>query len=194
MPRVTDPLKIRNMEIKNRLGFPPMMSGSISNGIPGKRFYNVYEPIAKGGVGLITVEASTTEPMNNPITPCLGLDENIPAFKEFTDRIHKHDTKIGIQFAHGGILAYGLAVVGREEEAQIMLDDLVKLSEKQYVSKADFALVCMELGEIDQAFSWLDKAYEEYDSWMFQLHDPVWDPIRSDLRFKALLQKMGLDN
>jgi 2,4-dienoyl-CoA reductase-like NADH-dependent reductase (Old Yellow Enzyme family) len=105
MPRVTDPLKIRNMEIKNRLGFPPMMSGSISNGIPGKNFYNVYEPIAKGGVGFITVEASSTDPMNNPIQPCLGLDDNIPAFKEFTDKIHEYGTKIGIQFAHGGILA-----------------------------------------------------------------------------------------
>ena len=104
MARVTDPLQIRNMEIKNRLGFPPMMSGSISNGIPGKNFYNVYEPIAKGGVGIITVEASSTDPMNTPISPCLGLDENIPAFKEFTDRIHKYGTKIGIQFAHGGIL------------------------------------------------------------------------------------------
>jgi len=105
MPRITDPLRIRNMEIKNRLGFPPMMSGSISNGIPGKRFYNIYEPIAKGGVGLITVEASSTEPMNNPIQPCLGLNKNIPAFREFTDRIHEYDTKIGIQFAHGGILS-----------------------------------------------------------------------------------------
>jgi len=105
MPRVTDPLKIRNMEIKNRIGFPPMMSGSISNGIPGKNFYNVFEPIAKGGAGYITVEASSTDPMNNPIQPCLGLDENIPAFKEFTDKIHEYGTKIGIQFAHGGILA-----------------------------------------------------------------------------------------
>ena len=104
MPRVTDPLKIRNMEIKNRLGFPPMMSGSITNGIPGDNFYHVYEPIAKGGVGLITVEASSTDPMNNPIQPCLGLDGNIPAFKKFTDRIHEYGAKIGIQFAHGGIL------------------------------------------------------------------------------------------
>ena len=104
MPRITDSLKIRNMEIKNRLGFPPMMSGSISNGIPGEKFYNVYEPIARGGVGFITVEASTADPMNNPITPCLGLDANIPAFKEFTDRIHKNDVKIGMQFSNGGIL------------------------------------------------------------------------------------------
>lgn len=113
MPRVTDPLKIRNMEIKNRLGFPPMMSGSISNGIPGEKFYNVYEPIAKGGVGLITVEASSTEPMNNPIQPCLGLDENIPAFKEFTDRIHTYGTKIGVQFAHGGILTLMMIAIMR---------------------------------------------------------------------------------
>ena len=104
MPRVTDTLKIRNMEIKNRLGFPPMMSGSISNGIPGKNFYNVYEPIAKGGAGLITVEASSPDPMNTPITPCMGLDENIPAFKKFTDRIHEYDTKIGVQIASSGIL------------------------------------------------------------------------------------------
>ena len=105
MPRITDPLKIRNMEIKNRLGFPPMMSGSISNGVPGDRFYHVYEPIAKGGAGLITVEASSTDPMNNPIQPCLGLDANIPEFKKFTDRIHEYGAKIGIQFAHGGILS-----------------------------------------------------------------------------------------
>ncbi len=105
MPRVTDPLKIRNMEIKNRIGFPPMMSGSISNGIPGDNFYHVYEPIAKGGVGFITVEASSTDPMNNPIQPCLGLDANIPEFKKFTDRIHEYGAKIGIQFAHGGILS-----------------------------------------------------------------------------------------
>ena len=105
MARITDPLKIRNMEIKNRLGFPPMMSGSISNGVPGKNFYNVYEPIAKGGAGLITVEATGTEPMNNPVQPCMGLDENIPAFKKFTDKIHEYGAKIGIQFAHGGILS-----------------------------------------------------------------------------------------
>jgi len=104
MPRITDPLKIRNMEIKNRLGFPPMMSGSIDNGLPGEKFYNIYEPIARGGAGLITLEASSPAPMNNPITPCLGLDENIPAFKKFTDRIHEYDTKIGMQFSEGGIL------------------------------------------------------------------------------------------
>lgn len=104
MPRLTDSLKIRNMEIKNRLGYPPMMSGSISNGVPGKNFYNVYEPLARGGAGLITVEASSPDPMNTPITPCIGLDENIPAFKKFTDKIHEYGTKIGIQIAHGGIL------------------------------------------------------------------------------------------
>ncbi|MHA1915742.1 MAG: oxidoreductase [Promethearchaeota archaeon] len=104
MARVTDSLKIRNMEIKNRLGFPPMMSGSISNGIPGNNFYNVYEPIARGGAGLITVEASMPEPMNTPISPCFGLDENIPAFKKFTDKIHEYGAKIGAQLANGGIL------------------------------------------------------------------------------------------
>jgi serine/threonine protein kinase/Tfp pilus assembly protein PilF len=105
--------------------------------------------------------------------------------------LQKFVTDYGL--AQGGILAYGLAVVGRAEEAKNMLDDLVNLSEQEYVSSGDIALVYMALGEIDKAFEWLDKAYEEYDSWMFHLHDPVWDPIRSDLRFKALRKKRGLD-
>ena len=49
-----------------------------------------------------------------------------------------------------------------------------------------------QLGEKDQAFVWLEKAYEEYDSWMFQLQDPVWDPLRADSRFQDLLRRMKL--
>ena len=45
---------------------------------------------------------------------------------------------------------------------------------------------------MDQAFVWLEKAYEEYDSWMFQLQNPVWDPLRADSRFQDLLRRMQL--
>ena len=48
------------------------------------------------------------------------------------------------------------------------------------------------LGEKDQAFEWLERAYREYDSWMFQIHDPLWDSLRSDPRYQDLLRRMNL--
>ena len=56
------------------------------------------------------------------------------------------------------------------------------------------AILYFVLGEDDLGFQWLDKAYEEYDSRMRLLKiDPVFDRVRSDPRFEAILKKMGLE-
>ncbi|MBI4166883.1 MAG: alpha/beta fold hydrolase [Acidobacteria bacterium] len=60
------------------------------------------------------------------------------------------------------------------------------------VAPGDFAVVYCLLGENEAALDWLDKAYDEYDSWMFQLEDPLWDPLRSHPRFLALLRRLQL--
>ena len=60
------------------------------------------------------------------------------------------------------------------------------------VAPGDFAAVYCLLGESEKALDWLDKAYNEYDSWMFQLEDPLWDPLRPHPRFQALLRRMQL--
>jgi len=49
------------------------------------------------------------------------------------------------------------------------------------------------LGDKDQAFHWLERAYSEHDDEMVTLKiDTVWDPLRSDPRFKDLLRRVGL--
>jgi TolB-like protein/Flp pilus assembly protein TadD len=49
-----------------------------------------------------------------------------------------------------------------------------------------------QLGDKDQAFAWLEKAYEKHDSPMFRLKiQPWWDPLRSDPRFQDLLRRMN---
>jgi 2,4-dienoyl-CoA reductase-like NADH-dependent reductase (Old Yellow Enzyme family)/thioredoxin reductase len=102
----------------------------------------VYEPIARGGAGLITVEASSPEPMNTPVTPCLGLDENIPAFKEFTDKIHEYGAKIGVQLANGGILTL-MFIAGAKFNMPVVAPSKVD----PVIASSAFALVNPNWGE-----------------------------------------------
>jgi len=54
------------------------------------------------------------------------------------------------------------------------------------------AAVYVALGDVEQAFKWLQKSYDEHDNWLAQLQvDPVMDPLRSDPRFQQLMRKMG---
>ena len=50
------------------------------------------------------------------------------------------------------------------------------------------------LGENNKAFDWLEKACEqrEYDIIHLKI-DPIYDPLRSDPRFKQLLDKLGFE-
>jgi hypothetical protein len=50
------------------------------------------------------------------------------------------------------------------------------------------------LGETDQAFAWLERAFEEQSNILqFLKVHPYFDPIRSDPRFADLLRRTGLD-
>jgi serine/threonine protein kinase len=62
-----------------------------------------------------------------------------------------------------------------------------------YSSAYDIASMYAELGEKDQAFRWLETAYQERDFWLLGLKtDYSLDPIRSDPRFAELVRKVGL--
>lgn len=53
------------------------------------------------------------------------------------------------------------------------------------------AEVYIGLGDKDEAFRWLERAYKEHDSWLALLKVwPPFDPLRSDPRFANLLQRM----
>jgi tetratricopeptide (TPR) repeat protein len=90
-------------------------------------------------------------------------------------------------------LGYVFAVSGKTSQAHEMLDELKKRSEHAFVSPYNVAKVYVGLGEIDLTFEWLDKAYEERSEWMIWLKvDPKLDCIRSDARFRKLMQRIGL--
>ena len=91
-------------------------------------------------------------------------------------------------------LARVYAMASREAEARTILDDLLAQSNERHVSPCLIAEIYASLGENDEAFKWLDRAYGERDSLLVVLKAaPKWDPLRSDPRFKELLKKMNFE-
>jgi TolB-like protein/Tfp pilus assembly protein PilF len=82
---------------------------------------------------------------------------------------------------------------GHIDEAREILDELYRKARERYVSPVDFAKLHNELGDIDEAFHWMDKAVEDRRGWLVYLNvEPAVDNLRSDPRFHALLKRMNL--
>jgi eukaryotic-like serine/threonine-protein kinase len=90
------------------------------------------------------------------------------------------------------LLGAAYALAGRPVEARKLLQELISLSKKRYISPVYMAIPCIGLGQKDQAFEWLEKAYDDRSDWMVLLQtEPVFDSIRSEARFQNLLRKVG---
>jgi hypothetical protein len=66
-----------------------------------------------------------------------------------------------------------------------------KVARGEYVPAAEFVRIYVQLGENEQAFAWLGKAVQERNrlAWEFKVN-PLFDPLRSDPRFEALIQQV----
>jgi len=82
---------------------------------------------------------------------------------------------------------------GQKTKAQQVLDELKARAMREFIDPGLIAFIYIDLGETDQAFTWLEKVYEERSSWIAFLQvEPKFDRLRSDPRFSALLKKVGL--
>ena len=92
-----------------------------------------------------------------------------------------------------GYLGYVYAAAGKRVEAQKVLEELKALSKNRYVSPYSFACIYAGLNEQDQAFDWLERAYQEHSFFMVLLKsETVFDNLHPDPRFKELLKRMNL--
>ncbi|HXM49264.1 MAG TPA: tetratricopeptide repeat protein [Pyrinomonadaceae bacterium] len=90
-------------------------------------------------------------------------------------------------------LGHGFAASGNKVEAQRVLAELKDLSRRQYVSPYGVAMIYAALGDKEQAFQSLEKAYAERNTELVFLKvDPRADPLRADLRFQELVKKVGI--
>jgi len=89
-------------------------------------------------------------------------------------------------------LGHAYAVAGRKTEARAVLRELTGLSRRRYLEPDLVALIHVGLGEREEAFRWLERAYEERAVKMVLLKvEPAFDPLRDDPRFADLLRRVG---
>ena len=92
------------------------------------------------------------------------------------------------------ILAVTYAASGETAPASAIYDELVARSRVEYVSPYVLAMLSGALGKKDEAFEWLDRAYDERDPILHSVARHAYlAPLRDDPRFDALLKRMGLE-
>jgi TolB-like protein len=91
------------------------------------------------------------------------------------------------------LLGHAYAITGRKSEAINELNKLQAAANSRYIPASYFAILWIGLGEKDQAFTWLNRGYQERSEHVLYLGiEPLVDPLRSDPRFALLLKKIGI--
>jgi serine/threonine protein kinase/tetratricopeptide (TPR) repeat protein len=88
-------------------------------------------------------------------------------------------------------LGQAYAASHQDAEARKILDQLKERSRQTYVQPASVAVIYLALGEKDQAFDWLQKAYDDRSGWLVYLKvDPWADSVRNNARFTDLVRSV----
>jgi len=91
-------------------------------------------------------------------------------------------------------LSYAYAVSGDRGKAEQILRDLEDAARQRYVSPGSQVYIYLGLGEKEKVYEWLNRLCEAQDFACYWLKvDPVFDGLRHEPRFQALLKKVGLD-
>jgi len=90
-------------------------------------------------------------------------------------------------------LGHAYAIAGDSARAREALERLERESATRHVAAYHTAVIYGALGETEEAFRWLDRAYEERSPWIgYMAVDPRLDDLRSDPRLDEMLRKVGL--
>ena len=90
-------------------------------------------------------------------------------------------------------LGIAYAMTGKRDEARRILAKLENLHEQGGVPSGSVAILHGALGESNEAFAWLEKAYEERDPQLTYIKaGRRFEPLRKDPRFTELVHRVGL--
>jgi 2,4-dienoyl-CoA reductase-like NADH-dependent reductase (Old Yellow Enzyme family) len=104
MSHLFEPLKLRDITLKNRIGIPPMCQYSAQDGMAGEWHVIHYGSRAIGGAGLMILEATAVTPAGRISPGDLGLwqDEQIEPLARIAHQAREQGCVPAIQLAHAG--------------------------------------------------------------------------------------------
>ena len=136
----------------------------------------------------------------------LAFDDRADNARTFRARAYLHSGKPELALAEflklreRGALAPGsfgnvgqaLAMLGRIPEARAELRRAIELEKQQYVPALDIATIYVSLGEFDEAFPWMERAFADRSTNTgFLQFDPSFDALHDDPRFIGLVERVN---
>ena len=99
------PMNIHTLTVRNRFVLPGMVTDmAVDGGYVTERLLSYYEERAKGGVGLVIVEATSIDVSGKTFLHGLDISDDrfIPGLRLLAERVHSHGAAVAIQLQHGG--------------------------------------------------------------------------------------------
>jgi TolB-like protein/tetratricopeptide (TPR) repeat protein len=163
--------------IKTTVGFPYYYSGQYEQAI--KQYHEALEEDPYFGLTHVALADVYTQ---------LGRYEQ--AIEYYEQGLAMWEEKSVLPY-----LGYVYGLSNRREKALNILSKLEGLSTQEYISPFSMAVVYAGLGEADEMFAWLEKAYEERSNKLVFLDvQPVFNQFRADERFISLLRRIGYED
>jgi 2,4-dienoyl-CoA reductase-like NADH-dependent reductase (Old Yellow Enzyme family) len=104
MPSLFEPFKLKDVTLRNRIAVPPMCQYTAKDGLVNDWHKVHVAGLARGGAGLVIVEATAVSPEGRITPGCTGLwsDEHAQAFVPVVEAIKAAGAVPGIQIGHAG--------------------------------------------------------------------------------------------
>ncbi|AKC69493.1 NADH:flavin oxidoreductase/NADH oxidase [Pandoraea oxalativorans] len=104
MSALFSPFELKSAKLRNRIAIPPMCQYSAVDGVTNDWHLAHYASLARGGAGLVIVEATAVSPEGRITPGCTGLwnDEQTVGMARIAAAIKSHGAVPGIQIAHAG--------------------------------------------------------------------------------------------
>ena len=124
MTKLSDPLDVKGLHLRNRLVMAPMVTGLAVGSAPTEAQIHWYRVRARGGVGLVVVEAAAVAADATLLPFSMGIwdDAQIPGLARLADALRAEGVPAVLQLVHGGARAWR-----PDEEAERMGPSAVAL-------------------------------------------------------------------